>query len=201
MGNQQATDIELGWLAGIIDGEGWLGVSIETEHWYRVDKHTREKSIKVEVKVVNTDPAIVVRTAEIMRKIGVNPYLRHGNRTLKKTPVYEVSIKRLAPVQRLLLVIRDHLVGTKQQRADLILRFIELRQNNPGIPNPAYANGQKGRKGPGVIRPYTEEELTLVEQCRALQARSGASETTRAAGAAILAEMKAKVARLEPDNT
>lgn len=195
MDNPQATDIELGWLAGIIDGEGWIGMSIETEHWHRVGKQTRQKSIKVEIKVVNTDPAIVERTAAIMRKLGVNPYLRHGNRTQVKNPVYEVSIKRMAPVQRLLLVVRDHLVGTKQQRADLMLRFIQLRLENPGIPNPAYDGGAKGRLGPRTIRPYTEEEIALVEQCRALQARSGASETTRATAAATLQAMKERSAR------
>ena len=76
MGNQQATDAELGWLAGIIDGEGWLGVSLETEHWYREGKNTRQQSIKVEIKVVNCDPEIVVKTAQIMQKLGVNPYIR-----------------------------------------------------------------------------------------------------------------------------
>jgi hypothetical protein len=195
MDDQQATDIEIGWLAGIIDGEGWIGMSLETEHFYRKGYNTRQKSVKVEIKVVNTDPAIIVQTAMIMRKLGVNPYLRSSSRTGEKRDVYEASIKRMAPVQRVLQVIQPHLVGTKQQRANIMLQFIELRQTNPGVPNPAYANGAKGRHGPGTIRPYTVEELELVEQCRALQARSGASETTRAASAAILAAMKTKVAR------
>lgn len=195
MDNPQVTDIDLGWLAGIIDGEGWLGVSLETEHWYREGKNTRQKSIKVEIKIVNCDPAIVERTASIIRKLGVNPYMRHGNRTQKmKRPIYEVATKRLVTVQRILLAVRDHLTGSKQERADIILRFIQLRQSNPGIPNPAYANGTKGRHGPGVLRPYTVEELELVERCRALQDRSGSSETTRATAAATLREMKERVA-------
>lgn len=205
MGNQQATDAELGWLAGIIDGEGWLGMSIETEHWYRVGQNTRQKSIKVEIKVVNCDPLIIYRTAEIMAKLGVTLYIRQAGteQRLKKNHAlaYEVSIKRMAPVQRIITAIRPHLTGTKAERSDLILQFIALRQANPGIPNPAYANGGKGRKGPGTIRPYTDQELTLVEQCRKLQSRKGASETTRATGEAMLAEMKARIARLrEQDN-
>ncbi len=195
MDNPQVTDIELGWLAGIIDGEGWLGVSLETEHWYREGMNTRQKSIKVEIKIVNCDPAIVERTATIIRKLGINPYMRHGNRSQMKRPIYEVSTKRMVSVQRLLVALRDHLTGSKQQRADLILRFIHLRQTNPGTPNPAYANGARGRHGPGTIRPYTVEELELIEQCRALQDRSGSSETTRATGEATLREMKARVAR------
>lgn len=197
MGNQQATDAELGWLAGIIDGEGWLGMSVETEHWYRAGYNTRQKSIKVEVKIPNCDRAIVEKSAEILTKLDVNPHIRtcghapNGN----NRQAYEVSIKRMKSVRHILETVRPYLCGTKAERADLILRFIELRQTNPGMPNPAYADGKKA-KGPRTIRPYTEEELTLVERCRALQSRKGASETTRATGAAIVQEMKAHIARL-----
>ncbi len=202
MGNQQATDAELGWLAGIIDGEGWLGMSVETEHWYRVDKHTRQHSVKVEIKVTNCDPAIVYRTAEILLKLGVNPYIRQQGGTLKPNHAqpYEVSIKRMAPVQHVLTAVRPNLVGTKAKRADIIQEFILLRQSNPGVPNPAYADGQKGRRGPRTIRPYTSQEIALVEQCRALQSRKGASETTRATGEAIIAEMKARIVGLKADD-
>ncbi len=195
MANQQVTDIDLGWLAGIIDGEGWVGAILETEHWYREGMNTRQKSIKVEINVVNCDPAIVERAATIIRELGVNPYMRHSNRNQEtKRPVYTVAVKRMAGVQRLLVVLRDHLTGSKQRRADLLLRFIHLRQTNPGTPNPAYANGARGRHGPGTIRPYTVEELELIEQCRALQDRSGTSEATRATGEATLRKMKARVA-------
>lgn len=198
MGNQQATDAEIGWLAGIIDGEGWLGMSVETEHWYRVGYNTRQKSIKVEIKVTNCDPAVVYKTAEIIQKLGVNPYIRAQGAATKPNhrQAYEVSVKRLATVKHVLNIVRPYLIGTKAERADLILRFIELRQSNPGIPNPHYADGGKGKKGPGTIRPYTTEELEIVEQCRALQSRKGASETTRATGEAMLAQMKANIARL-----
>ncbi len=197
MGNQQATDIEIGWLAGIVDGEGWLGMTVQTEHWYRVGFQTRQKSIKVELQIVNCDPAIIERSASILRKLGINPYLRHGNRNAPATkrPIYQVSTKHMVSVERVLLILRDHLTGTKQLRADLLLQFIHLRKTNPGAPNPAYADGSPGRKGPRTIRPYTVEELEIVERCRALQDRSGASEATRENAAATLHQMKERVAR------
>ena len=198
MGNQQATDAELGWLAGIIDGEGYLGMNLESEHSYRETHQTRQYNIKVEIKVTNCDPEIVVRTAQIMHKLGVNPYIRQPavvdlkpNHNIH----YEASIKRMAPVKVVLEAIRPYLVGTKQERADIILRFIQLRTDNPGVENPAYADNATGRHGPRTIKPYSDEELRLVDQCRALQSRKGASETTRANGAAILRAMKDRIVR------
>lgn len=198
MDNPQATLAELGWLAGIIDGEGYLGINVETEHWRRFECNERQKGIKVEIKVVNCDPEIVIKTAQIWQKLGINPYIRQPRvKNLKPNHNvhYEVSTKRLAPVQRILLAVRPYLVGTKAERADLILRFIDLRQNNPGVPNPAYANDAKGRRGPRTVRPYTAEELDLVERCRALQSRKGASEATRATGEAMLLQMKNRIVR------
>src|SRR4051812_26819512 len=111
MGNQQATEAELGWLAGIIDGEGWLGICVESEHWYREGMNTRQHSIKVEIKVTNCDPEIIVKTAQIMQKLEVNPYIRQPKVDLKKNhkQPYEISTKRLAPVQRIILAVRPYL--------------------------------------------------------------------------------------------
>jgi hypothetical protein len=199
MGNQQATDAELGWLAGIIDGEGYLGMSLESEHNYREGYQTRQHSIKVEIKVVNCDPEIVVKTAQVMQKLGVNPYIRQPAVELKVNHKvhYEASIKRMAPVKRVLEAVLPYLVGSKLERANIILRFIQLRTDNPGVVNPAYADNAKGRHGPRVIKPYSTEELELVDQCRALQSRKGASEITRATGAAILQQMKQRVVKLQ----
>ena len=197
MGNQQATDAELGWMAGIIDGEGWLGMCVGAEQAYRPTHHTRQYSVTVDIKVTNCDPEIIVKAAQIMRKIGVNPYIRQPHVELKVNhkPHYEVSVHRMGPVKRVIDAVLPYLTGTKLERAHLILRFMQLRDINPGTENPAYANGARGRHGPRTIKPYTAEELDLVEQCRALQSRKGASETTRANGAAILLAMRQRSAK------
>ena len=198
MDNQQATKAELGWLAGIIDGEGYLGMSVEAEHNYREGHQTRQHSIKIEIKVTNCDPAIVVRTAEIMQKLGVNPYIRQPAmpKNTNHNVYFEASIKRMAPVKRILDAVLPYLVGSKLERASIILQFIQLRTDNPGVANPAYADNAKGRRGPRTIKPYSEVELALADRCRALQSRKGASETTRATGAATLQTMKDRMARL-----
>uniref|UniRef100_A0A6M3J672 Putative homing endonuclease n=1 Tax=viral metagenome TaxID=1070528 RepID=A0A6M3J672_9ZZZZ len=198
MDNPQATDGELGWLAGIIDGDGWVGVCVETEHWYRTGHNTRQKSIRTEVRITNTDMGIIDHAAEIMRKIGINPYIRQQGKTKNGTKVYDVSTKRMKSVAILLRPLVSHLAGTKRERAQLVLDFIESRKANPGVPNPAYANAgeEPGRKGPRTIRPYNEEELDIVERCIDLQTRKGASETTREARKRDLQKMRRKYHQL-----
>jgi hypothetical protein len=181
MDNPQATDFELGWFAGIVDGEGWLGMTIYTPVEKRLAGTGQKRKVKVELKITNCDEAIILKTAHIMRKMGVNPYLRtQGSLGPGRRLVHECATKHMTTVERILIQIREHLIGIKRERAEIILRFIELRRANEGSPNPAYGeNGDRpGKHGMRTIFPYTEEELALVERCRELQSR-GASETTR----------------------
>lgn len=179
MSNQQATDIELGWLAGIIDGEGWIGFAVCRDKRGGATSQRMRWSARVEVRVNNCDPAIVERCAAIFKLLGVNPYVRGGRASSTRRMVYECACKHMTGVEKILLPIREHLTGIKKQRAEYMLRFIVLRRENPGHPNPAYEMNSRGRKGPRSLRPYTEEELQLIEACRAIQS-AGASETTRA---------------------
>ncbi len=184
MDNQQATDLEIGWLAGIIDGEGWLGFSVTQDKRPGVGDYRRGICVKTELKITNCDEAIIERATGILQKLGVNPYRRtHKQLGVGRRPVHECAIKHMASIERVLPTMQPHLTGNKQQRAAIMLRFITLRKVNPGFPNPNYSKseirpGKPGRQGPGRIKPYTADELTLIEQCRDLQSR-GASETTR----------------------
>lgn len=179
MDNQQVTLIELGWLAGIFDGESWIGFTLNGLS-QGIDVQNRQgATVKVEIKINNTDPLIVQRTAEIFRKLGVEAYVREVKPSDSvKNRVFEVSTKHMKTVELLLKQLQPYLVGEKKERASLMLRFIELRRDAPGVENPAYANGRKGRHGPRTLKPYTEEEIAIIERCRELQVR-GTSETTR----------------------
>ncbi len=178
MGNQHATDFEIGWLAGIADGEGWIGFSIEYKQSGAKSPRGRLVKVRPEFRINNTDPVIIDRAIEILQKIGINPYRRTSKTSLRRRLIHECSCKHMVGVEKILLALHEQLTGNKQERASLILEFIQLRRENPGIENPIYADGGKGQRGPRHIRPYTEQELALVEACRALQ-NPGASETTR----------------------
>jgi hypothetical protein len=175
MDNPQATDFEIGWFAGIVDGEGWLGFTVST---VPAAGGRRRVKAKCELKINNCDEAIVQKAADIMRKLGVNPYMRmHLSSSVLRRPYHECATKHMATLERLLPIIRPHLTGNKAERADLMMRFIALRREAPLVPSKAYENGT-GRLGARMVRSYTNEELEIIQACRDLQSR-GASETTR----------------------
>lgn len=161
--NQQATQNEIGWLAGIIDGEGYLGLR------WNLQRHRKKRYAQPQMHIANTDEAIILRCQSIIRKLGLNPYIRarqlkFGNRKID----YRIQLKNMSKVMRLLKAVRNDLTGNKKQRADIIIQFCEIRLE------------RWERNGTAKYLPYTEKELQLIEQCQPLMKR-GASETTREA--------------------
>lgn len=170
MDNQQVTPYEIGWLAGIVDGEGYIGMIACYDK-----RRSGSVQIDVQMHICNTDEAIILKCQEIIRKIGVNPYIRasKGHTNVKKD-VFKIQIKHMRKLKIVLDVLLPYLVGNKQERAKLIIKFIELRMENPGMRKTEGI----GRERSGRIFPYTDEELELFEACQPLQKR-GTSETIR----------------------
>ena len=65
MGNQQGTlavtDFEIGWLAGIVDGEGTVAFSVYPRQ--EGGKTLQEVRVKPQVIITNTDKALIERAA------------------------------------------------------------------------------------------------------------------------------------------
>jgi len=166
MDNQQVTREEIGWLAGFVDGEGYLGISM-----YR--NHSRDcKTIKVELSVCNTDKEMIDKYVAIMNKLGSNPYLKKVKKYKKyngdkRKDVYNAMLHRMSPLHRILKVILPHLTGMKKRRAELINEFLASRL------------WKSDRCNGGPI-PYTEREIEIIQECLKLQKR-GTSETIRKA--------------------
>lgn len=121
------------WLAGIIDGEGSIGLIVSN----RADKF-RSQTIRTKVKVViaNTDMAIIERCIEAFHVIGVGHYRRNerpaaglvvGTMVKKFKPISMLEVSGFKRVRTLLYATREWLCGAKAQRADLLLTFIEGR--------------------------------------------------------------------------
>lgn len=121
MDNKQATlhETDLAYLAGIIDGEGWVGLQ----------KRIMGKWVtyKPALRITNTDANIINRVYEIWEMLGVtghiyeneqNPSITNGkmimNLQLNKQSVIKVVLESVIP----------YLVG-KKARAIMLLRFLD----------------------------------------------------------------------------
>jgi len=173
MGNQQATREEIGWLAGIIDGEGYLGMRAQ------IDKRTkrRQPTITPSLHISNTDEAIILKCQNIMRKMGVNPYIRatKANSRVKKDQ-FHVQIARMAKAQTILNAVLPWLTGEKKKRAELIVEFIGIRKKTPWI----WIAPNNPTNQAGALKPYGQREWEIFQECKVFQTR-GASETERRA--------------------
>lgn len=162
LGNPQATLIEIAWLAGIVDGEGYIGIQ-----YY----HTRKKNLSagVELSICNTDEQIIFKSQNIIQKIGINPYIQTYMYGLKNRPKNKKQLKlvvhRMKQLSILLNNINPYLTGNKKERAELVLEFCKSRLG-------AYI--------PGRPVPYSDREIEIIEKCMTKQKR-GASEIIRRA--------------------
>lgn len=140
MGNQQEIlNEELAYLAGILDGEGSITMNVRRKTW----KGWNGIGVDIGIAIVNTDGGIIKRCVEIIRKIGIEPYLneqqtqalykRDGTeyRNKLKTLVY-VRVGKMAQVKRVLELIAPYLAGEKKSRAELMIEFIDRRMSHKG---------------------------------------------------------------------
>ena len=121
MGNQQATASEIGWLAGIVDGEGHIGLSYN-------NMKRRILTCRFDFQIVNTDQELIDKVVLILRKMGVNPHIRervHKKSTWATNTI--VTVPRLPNVEKILSVLHEHLTGVKKEKANLMLALLRSR--------------------------------------------------------------------------
>lgn len=143
MGNQQATEVELGWLAGIYDGEGYMGLTRQNSK--------KVRSIRPDIQLVNCDPDVILKTRMILNKIDINPYIRERIHSKKGTEAhwsrnYILSISKFSDVKKFIDTLGQFLTGEKKKRAGLMIRLVNSR-----IPKT-----KRDR--------YTSEELAMVDE-------------------------------------
>ena len=122
MDNQHATlqDTDLAYLAGIIDGEGWVGLQ-------KVLARQRFTVYHPYLRVTNTDPNIIERVQSIWEGLGTNGHIYESGPqkpsvTNGKTVLY-IQLQKQAPIKTVLEAVMPYLVG-KKARAAMLLRFL-----------------------------------------------------------------------------
>jgi hypothetical protein len=133
--NQQETirDTELAWMAGVIDADGNIQVSLP-----KIKKGNIGRVVNFWIDITCSDPGIIDRCVEIFEKMGIAHY--DGQKEIK--PVYKkdgsyylsdtkyclfTRVTRLGVLKDFLPRIIPHLAGNKKHLAMLMHRFLVKR--------------------------------------------------------------------------
>lgn len=162
--NQQATPTEgeIAWLAGIIEGEGSLMMSL----WQRNERGGQKPKVGLTVKIYNSDAGIIRKAASILELLAVGYHLKErdmppmakagGDGHYAPTaPMLTLTISRLSFVAAVLRAIRPWLFGEKAARADLMLQFLDRRFVKFEIKG-------SGAQRMGKRAPYDADDIRLV---------------------------------------
>jgi hypothetical protein len=147
-----ASDLDIGWLAGILDGEGSLGV-----YWANKAKgHKTGGNIYAEVRIEATSFAMLSKVARILddlsivHRMWVPPRLAQ-NATRSS---YRLAIYRSTDVIKCLNIVRPAL-AVKAAEADAIIKWYERWPD------------QRGRKA--TDRATYEEKVAFYDEAKRLK--------------------------------
>jgi len=162
--------LEIGWAAGIIDGEGC--VTLRDQH--------QEHQLQGYILVGNTDYDLLRKFTEVLCKWGVHFGYQLVRQKKRWAPCVRVQITRTNSVVRLLEIVLPYLTA-KKRYAELVLEFCYWRQSLRVRERP------RPRAPNGCILPgsmYTQKELQKIQKFRerleAIKAqRIDVSTTTR----------------------
>jgi hypothetical protein len=113
-------DVDLAWLAGVIDGEGCFTIYSVT----RKDAVTPSPSANL--TITNSNRLLLDRCREILDELNIK-YLYHDpkNGHQRGRRVMRIRVKNYSSIQRLIELILPFLVG-KVDQANVMLEFVSL---------------------------------------------------------------------------
>lgn len=159
MDNQQATEGDLHWLGGILDGEGSFMIGAARDQRQRVH-------LRPEIHIGNTSVVMVDEITRIVTAhglpiwVGKTPAGTGRGQHVLNRDCYRVYARGPKRVRRWLTVLLPY-VRAKRHEADLLARFVDSRLAGPHV------------------APYSEQELADYLALRALHGdrRRESSET------------------------
>ena len=145
---------QLCWLAGIIEGEGTVGM-------YKAVRKEGNPKISPILSITNTDPWIINQCDKIIRKLGVIPYVVEKSPDVKQwNTCYILKIQNHKDITIVLEAIMNSLYSHKKAISQLMLRFLHsrLREND-------------GKRMKGLGTGYTQQEKKVYSLIREMNGR------------------------------
>jgi len=152
------------WLGGVWDGEGCFSLVL-----------SRGQSIGCQSRFTNCNATMIAEVRRISDALGLSYHVDQRTPTKGTKTIWHLSFNGMRRTQRLLAALRPYL-RAKAPEADLVLKFIALRQARP------------------LRAPYLTEEIACFTELRALHGYNlrESSETLRSALAAHSAQKMIK---------
>lgn len=132
--SQEVTHFEIGWLAGIVDGEGSLAFYFSRRKDGK-GGFTYRKSPTYRIHIINSDMGILKKAQDILFRLGISfAPIREKSATKKQRedsytfskPCYNIDVSRRKDVEKYLSVIVDHLQGNKKEKAKKMIKFFRV---------------------------------------------------------------------------
>ena len=114
------SDKELGWLVGIVEGEGCLSMT---------RKKSRKNRFAISFNISNSDIILIQKCKEIIDQIIGREcaIIRHSVAKLYYKPVYRVWLYTFEDMKKFLEVIIPMMFSDKKLQAEIMLRFVTRR--------------------------------------------------------------------------
>lgn len=123
-------ETDLAWLAGIWDGEGSIFMQVQIK-----------RQLTPTISMDNTDPAIVAKTVEILKSLGLNIHINeYKNKKGSTRPVWRVATSRLDYIKIFTDALIPYLQGEKKSKAKLVNQFVTSRLSRGKV---NYSNDEK----------------------------------------------------------
>ncbi len=148
--NTEPSLSDIGWLAGIFDGEGSIVIN------KRIKKHLTPY---VGLHIANSDLLLLGKCQSLIKAITGNPvklYERkqYENSLIKSTkPCYGIDLHKQKTVYKILNLIVNHLTA-KKRKAELVLEYLSIRLKERE--NPLFCNKLSSKTKKCISRMMSE---------------------------------------------
>lgn len=137
MGNQQGTQellqFKLGWLIGMIEGEGLVGL-----YKGSAGKHRKNSDYyRPVIKIYNTDEQLIARCHQYLTELNVPHYIYQSTPRIKATgkeykPLFSVYIQGIKRCEQAIEILKpEYFSGQKKENMFLIRKFVQERLKVP----------------------------------------------------------------------
>lgn len=128
---QERLEWEISWLAAFTEGEGWISLTKNSS----LQKGKRYFRFDPNCGISNTAKDLINECIRILNKYEIEHLVakRKGSGIGKSQPLdrYEIIMRCSDRTSKFLKLIYPYLIGIKKKRAELVLKFIDLRKSKP----------------------------------------------------------------------